>query len=172
MKYNKQKYDKIASIGMVEHVGLKKLSEYFEVIKAVLKDEGIFLNHGITTSRVKKCAGTGSLFMDRFIFPDAELINASYVSQQAEKKGFELLDIESLRRHYAKTLEHWTNRLSLHSEEAIKTVGEKTYRAWLLYLAGCCQVFKSGQVNVYQMVLAKMNSRLECVGLTRAELYR
>ncbi|MEW5895897.1 MAG: class I SAM-dependent methyltransferase [Candidatus Omnitrophota bacterium] len=172
LKNEHKKYDKIASIGMIEHVGLKRLQGYFQVIHDVLKNEGLFLNHGITTRRVKKRRGTGSAFMDKCIFPDAELINASYISQQAEEKGFELLDIESLRRHYAKTLECWTRRLEMNSKEAIQIAGEKTYRTWLLYLAGCCNVFRSGEVNVYQMLMAKSNHGLEGVGLTRDELYR
>jgi cyclopropane-fatty-acyl-phospholipid synthase len=167
-----KEYDKMASIGMVEHVGLKNLQTYFDVAFKNLKDHGLFLNHGITSSNVKKIEGTGSKFMDVFIFPQSELIPISHMTYEAEKAGFEILDMESLRRHYEKTLKHWAKRLQAKKDEALKIVSEKTYRAWVLYMAGCVESFRSGRVNIYQSLLAKQGKQLDAmVPLTRDWLY-
>lgn len=163
-------FDKIASIGMFEHVGLKNFSIYFKIAKRLLKGHGLFLNHGITTARTKISQGTGSRFMDTFVFPNAGLINSAHILQRMEEEGFEILDMESLRRHYAKTLAHWTLNLQANQAGALRMVEERTYRIWILFMAACSHAFETGRTNVYQVLLGKKGCN-DQVPLTRSDLY-
>lgn len=157
-------YDKIVSVGMFEHIGIDNFRTYFQIAHRLLKNDGVFLNHGITTSRTKVLKSTGSDFIDTFIFPNAELINLGFIIQSMEEGGFEVLDVESLRRHYAKTLRLWTKALEEQREGALQLVNESTYRAWFLYMAGCAYVFDKGDINIYQVLLTKKgNNRLPMI---------
>lgn len=155
-----ESFDKIVSVGMFEHVGRSHLPEYFAQIYRLLKPGGLFLNHGISrrapvqyaiTPSQKLCCppsqlatkspgwqkfiernvlGSGT-FVWRYIFPDGELTPVSEINTLAESAGFEVCGVENLREHYALTLRHWVNRLEAHRVEAIKAVGEVTYRTWV-----------------------------------------
>jgi cyclopropane-fatty-acyl-phospholipid synthase len=162
-------YDKIVSVGMFEHVGIDYFQVYFENVRRLLKNDGMFLNHGITTCRTKVLKSTGSKFMDTFIFPNAELINLGFIIQSMEENGFEVLDVESLRRHYARTLRLWNHALEQQHNQALLLVSEPTYRAWLLYMAGCSYSFEKGQVNIYQVLLAKKGNNT--IPMTREDIY-
>ncbi|WP_237288538.1 SAM-dependent methyltransferase [Variovorax sp. PAMC 28711] len=107
-------YDKIASVGMFEHVGLRNLPGYFNTVHRLLKPGGVFLNHGIThdVEGWKKTLSTE--FINRYIFPDGQLDTVSNVQRVMEASGFEIADVESLRSHYALTLRHWVRRLEAH----------------------------------------------------------
>jgi cyclopropane-fatty-acyl-phospholipid synthase len=163
-------YDKIVSVGMFEHIGIDNFRSYFQIAYRILKNDGVFLNHGITTSRTKVLKSTGSDFMDTFIFPNAELINLGFIIQSMEENGFEVLDVESLRRHYAKTLRVWTRALEGQREQALGMVNESTYRAWLLYMAGCSYVFDKGGINIYQVLLTKNGNN--AFPMTREDIYK
>ena len=150
-------FDKISSIGMFEHVGLKKLPVYFGVIRRLLKENGLALNHGITTRdhdnrSINPSAGR---FIDNYVFPDSELPHVSRTAYEMERQDLEILDMECLRPHYAQTLMHWVARLETQRERAIAVVGEKTYRIWRIYMAGCAHAFERGWVSVFQIVAAK-----------------
>ena len=162
-------YDKIVSVGMFEHVGIDCFKVYFQTAKRLLKDEGLFLNHGITTCRTKVLKSTGSKFMDTFIFPNAELINLGFIIQSMEENDFEILDVESLRRHYAKTLRLWASSLKDQREKALALVNEAIYRTWLLYMAGCASAFETGKVNIYQVLLTKRGNNK--APMTREDIY-
>lgn len=163
-------YDKIVSVGMFEHVGIDYFRAYFQAARRLLKDKGLFLNHGITTCRTKILKSTGSKFMDTYIFPNAELINVGFIIQSMEENNFEILDVESLRRHYAKTLRLWAGNLKEQREKALTLVNEPIYRTWLLYMAGCAHAFETGKVNIYQILLTKRGNNV--IPMTREDIYK
>jgi len=120
-------FDKIASVGMFEHVGRARLFEYFAKVRSILKDGGLFLNHGITSGNVGQ-GGVGSGggdFIDTYVFPGGELTHIAEVLQRTSQSLLETVDLESLRPHYSRTLWHWVQRLDAHKEKAIQLVGEK-----------------------------------------------
>ena len=166
-------FDKIASIGMFEHVGLKNLSMYFKNIRKLLKENGLFLNHGITQEKKDSGKSAGTKFINKYIFPQGELTSIGQVLRVMEEVGFEALDIESLRPHYAKTLRLWTLNLQSEKENAIKLAGERIYRTWVIYMAGCSYGFEKGNINVYQTLAAKHSvPGFPSIPLTRADLYK
>lgn len=167
-------YDKIASVGMFEHVGLKNLPIYFSAIHRLLKDDGLALNHGITSSNVasrKLGMGVGD-FIHRYVFPHGELPHISLALKEMSSAGLEILDVESLRRHYARTCEAWSDNLEQHGDEAVHIVGERHYRIWQIYLAGCAYGFSQGWMNLYQVLCSKAQSgALRQQPMTRAYMY-
>lgn len=165
-------FDKIVSIGMVEHVGRDHLSEYFSTAHRLLKAGGLFLNHGIAHQNPALKDGKASGFMGRFIFPDGELVSISDALHFAERAGFEVRDVENLREHYAKTLRAWVQNLEQNRERAIAQAGEQSYNAWRLYMAGSAQGFRSGRMGLYQSLLAKpLPDGSVVIPETRRDLY-
>ncbi len=152
-----ERFDKIASVGMFEHVGLKQLPDYFRKLCTLLKDNGLILNHGITSSDVdSRALGSGAgAFIDRYVFPDGELPHISLALRAMAAAGFEVVDVESLRRHYARTCHEWADRLESNRARAIAIAGEKRFRIWDIYLAGCAYAFTDGWINVYQALACK-----------------
>jgi cyclopropane-fatty-acyl-phospholipid synthase len=163
-------FDRIASIGMFEHVGRSHYSEYFSRAWELLKPGGVFLNSGISASATYKRVGPS--FIDRYVFPDGDLVPLSAALVSAEACGFEIRDVESLREHYALTLDHWVRRLEERSEEAERIVGQTTYRIWRLYMAASAHAFRNGRLNLYHTVLVKPLNGRSCMPLTRADWYR
>jgi cyclopropane-fatty-acyl-phospholipid synthase len=165
-------FDKIVSVGMFEHVGREKLPEYFATAYGLLKDRGLFLNHGIANEQRTLRDGRASGFMGRFIFPDGELVNISDALEIAERAGFEVRDVENLREHYARTLRCWVANLERNRDAAIAAAGEQSYRAWRLYMAGSAQGFRSGRMGLFQSLLAKPDAdgTVE-IPATRRDLY-
>jgi cyclopropane-fatty-acyl-phospholipid synthase len=159
-------FDKIASVGMFEHVGESRLPEYFERVRTLLRPGGVFLNHGIATN-----PNRGPSFVDRYIFPDGDLVPVSAALCAAEGAGFEVRDLESLREHYALTLRHWVRRLEARMDEAVRAAGETACRAWRLYMAGAARYFDLGLISVYQALLAKPAEGRSGLPLTRAHWY-
>ena len=162
-------YDKIASVGMFEHVGEALLPEYFRRAWDLLRPGGVFLNHGIAYSATYRRRGPS--FVDRYVFPDGDLVPVSTSLREAELSGFELRDVESLREHYALTLHYWVQRLEAHREEARRITDDVTYRIWRLYMAGSAHGFRSGRLNVYQTLFAKPLHGHSGLPLTRADWY-
>ncbi|MGV8990992.1 MAG: class I SAM-dependent methyltransferase [Thiobacillus sp.] len=150
-------YDKIASVGMFEHVGQANLGDYFDRITCLLKPGGLVLNHGITTAE-PDAIGLGSgiaEFIEDYVFPGGELVHASDVLRAASRSGLECLDAENLRPHYGKTLWHWVNRLEDHADEARKIIGEQKYRIWRIYMAGSAHAFEHGWMELWQVLAGK-----------------
>ena len=162
-------YDKIASVGMFEHVGEALLPEYFQRVWNLLRPGGVFLNHGISCSATYRRRGPS--FVDRYVFPDGELVPISSSLRAAERSGFEVRDVESLREHYALTLHSWVQRLESHAKEARRITSDRTYRIWRLYMSGSAQGFRSGRLNVHQALLAKPLRVDSGLPLTRADWY-
>ncbi len=165
-----QQYDKIASVGMFEHVGEALLPAYFERAWSLLRPGGVFLNHGIAHSATYRRPGPS--FVDRYVFPDGDLVPISGSLRTAERSGFEVRDVESLREHYALTLHHWVRQLENHAEEARRITSDPTYRIWRLYMAGSAHGFRSGRLNVYQTLLAKPVRGQSGLPLTRSDWYQ
>lgn len=164
-------YDKVASVGMFEHVGLKNLPVYFSTIHRLLKPSGLFLNHGITHD-VEGWEKTSSTdFINRYVFPDGQLDTVSNIQRSMEAARFEIADVEALRPHYALTLRHWVSRLESHHAQALNYVNESTYRVWRLYMAACALEFESGEIGVYQVLGCKRGVGAAALPLTRRHLY-
>ena len=167
-------FDKITSVGMFEHVGLMNLPGYFAKIRCLLKDGGLVLNHGITTSDIDSCwmgLGAGE-FIDRYVFPHGELPHLSLVLGEMSAAGLEVTDAESLRRHYARTCHAWASALESNYERAVREAGEKRVRIWQIYLAGCGYGFANGWMNVYQLLACKSAISGDCpLPLTREYMY-
>ena len=165
-------YDKAVSVGMFEHVGLKNLPEYFATVHRLLKPGGLFLNHGISTDKPGWNPDNSSRFINRHVFPDGELDTVGNVMCRMEASDFEIFDVEGLRPHYALTLRHWGRRLEEHAEEAIRLVGERTYRIWRLYMAGCAEQFAQGTTGIYQILAVRRTNGWPALPLTRGDLYQ
>lgn len=168
-------FDKILSVGMVEHVGMKNLPVYFAKLHRLLVDGGAMLMHGIcATDPQRRQVGRGAgEFIDRYVFPDGELPHMSDVARVMASEGFEVVDVESLRRHYAKTLMHWADALDAHPAEAIAAAGEKRFRIWRVYLAGCAFGFRDNWMNIYQLLACKLGGPAQDpFPMTREWMYR
>ena len=166
-------YDRIASVGMFEHVGLKHLGAYFRKLDALLADGGVMLNHGITAAHAdNRAVGMGvGRFIDRYVFPDGELPHISLLLREMSEAGFEVADVENLRRHYARTCEHWAGNIENNRAEAVRIAGEKRYRIWSIYLAGCAFGFARSWMNVYQVLAVKARASSP-LPTTRDWIYR
>ncbi|MGH7706940.1 MAG: class I SAM-dependent methyltransferase [Vulcanimicrobiaceae bacterium] len=166
-------YDKISSIGMVEHVGRERLAEYFEVAYRSLRPGGLFLNHGISDQEPGRRGARASGFIDRYVFPDGDLLPIATRLLTAERTGFEVRDVESLREHYARTLRTWVRNLERNADAAIAVSDERTWRIWRIYMAGSAQGFASGRLSVFQSLLERpMRDGRTSLPSTRRDLYR
>ena len=146
--------DKIASVGMFEHVGRHRMVEYFTKLFGLLRPGGMLLNHGIM--RPETCKdGPETLFIRRKVWPGAELPSLSLVIRAAEQAGFEVLDIENLRPHYALTCRAWVRRLQENVLHCRRVVDLQTYRTWLLTLSASAAFFEEGQLTLNQVLLYK-----------------
>ncbi|MDE2747589.1 MAG: cyclopropane-fatty-acyl-phospholipid synthase [Chloroflexota bacterium] len=152
-----QPFDKIVSVGMVEHVGRENLAIYFEKAYRLLRHGGVFLNHGITLFQAPKIPQyqAKDSFVQQYIFPDGDSQHIAYVLDVAAKAGFEVRDVESLREHYALTLKNWLARYEAHEETILDMLGPVGYRRWRIYLTGARWVFESGYNSIHQALLYK-----------------
>ncbi|HEY0748549.1 MAG TPA: cyclopropane-fatty-acyl-phospholipid synthase family protein [Steroidobacteraceae bacterium] len=164
-------YDKVASVGMFEHVGLKNLPVYFGTVHRLLKPRGLFLNHGITHDSEGWQTNLSTEFINRYVFPDGQLDTVSNIQRVMERSKLEIADVESLRPHYAMTLRHWVSRLERNRTRALQYVNEATYRVWRLYMSACALQFESGEIGIYQVLAAKRTAGVPDLPLTRRHLY-
>lgn len=147
-------FDKIASIGMYEHVGRRRMEEYFGTLAQRLKPNGLLLNSGVARPAAAEDDDT-TLFLERFVFPGAELPYLADVIAAAEQVGLEVLDVDNMRRHYALTCAAWVSRLQAHRDACLALVDAATYRTWLLYLAGAAASFERADIELYQILFKK-----------------
>jgi cyclopropane-fatty-acyl-phospholipid synthase len=156
-------FDRIASIGMFEHVGRARLPAYFAKLHRLLRPGGLVMNHGITAGGLRNAqlgAGMGD-FIEKYIFPGGELAHEARVSQDLAGAGLELLDAENLRPHYARTLWAWSEALESQLDEARKLAPEATLRAYRLYLAGCAMSFERGWISLFQLLASRPDGNVE-----------
>jgi cyclopropane-fatty-acyl-phospholipid synthase len=145
-----EEFDAIASIGMFEHVGKRRMAEYFHTLRTHLRPEGRLLNHAISSTDGSRLGGRS--FTGRYVFPDGELLDVGEVVLAMERAGFEVRDVQSLREHYAVTLRHWVANLDARWDDAVALVGEARARVWRLYMAGSAVGFEDGGISLHQVL--------------------
>jgi cyclopropane-fatty-acyl-phospholipid synthase len=145
-----ERFDAIASIGMVEHVGDEKIDLYVERLSELVKPGGLLLNHGI--ARLGPGDVIGGPFSDRYVFPDGAPLQLSRVLAAIERSSFETLHVEGFREDYAETLRHWARRLDDNIDEARRLAGDERVRVWRLYLRAARNGFETGFTSVYQVL--------------------
>ncbi|WP_024694444.1 C17 cyclopropane fatty acid synthase CfaB [Pseudomonas syringae] len=169
------RFDKVVSVGMFEHVGHANLPLYAQRLFGAVKEGGLVMNHGITARHTDgRPVGRGAgEFIARYVFPNGELPHLAMISAHISEAGLEVVDVESLRAHYAMTLEHWSARLESRLGEAAAMVPEHTLRIWRLYLAGCAYGFARGWINLHQILAVKpFADGGTGLPLTREDVYR
>jgi cyclopropane-fatty-acyl-phospholipid synthase len=148
------RFDKIAAVGVIEHVGIVNYPAFFGGVRAMLVDGGLYLNHGIVHEfHWKRTSQTEFLY--RHVFPNGDLAGLSQTLTEMERAGWEIMDVEGLRLHYARTCRHWVERLQERADEARALAGERTYRTWLLYLTCSAAAFEGGSIGLYQVLTRK-----------------
>lgn len=167
-------FDKVVSVGMFEHVGHANLGEYFRILHEQVRPGGLVMNHGITARHTDgRPVGRGAgKFIGRYVFPHGELPHLSTAIAEMCEQGLEVVDVESLRRHYARTLEHWSSNLESSLDEASKLVSDKALRIWRIYLAGCAYGFRKNWINIHQILAVKPHADgHHDLPWTRADIY-
>jgi len=170
-------FDKIASIGMFEHVGLANHATYFTHMRSLLRPRGLILNHAISraakkSDRAFRRKRAEYQAMQRYIFPGGELDHIGSSVTAMERAGFEVHDVEGWREHYALTTRRWCERLYANREAAAREVGPEKARLWLLYLAGVSLGFERGTIGIYQTLASAGRRGPSGLPPTRADLYR
>ncbi|MGH9582839.1 MAG: class I SAM-dependent methyltransferase [Bryobacteraceae bacterium] len=150
----KGRFDKIASVGMFEHVGRKRLRGYFETVHKLLEKGGLFLNRGVVRPQGTS-DGPDTFFIQRHVFPGGELVHLHDVVREGERAGLEVVGIEDLRMDYAMTCRAWVKNLERNVEACKSLAGERTYRTWLLYLAASAVGFEEDRISCAQVLFAK-----------------
>jgi cyclopropane-fatty-acyl-phospholipid synthase len=172
-----ERFDKIASIGMFEHVGAANFSTYFDAVRRLLKPGGLYLHHAITRPDKRAAVKGGKkrpefAALTRYIFPGGELDDLGATIANLERHGFEVHDVEGWREHYQRTCRLWHDRLRARTDEACGEVGEAKTRVWLVFLAACSLVFERSACGVHQTLCSKRAKGASGLPPTRADLYR
>lgn len=167
------KFDRITSVGMFEHVGVRQLPDYFARINALLAADGVAMNHGLTTTSVDSKAAPygGGEFIQRYVFPHGELAHLSAVLRAMQEGGLEALDVENLRRHYARTCALWTDNFESKAEQIKLLTDPKKFRIWHVYLAGCSYAFANDWISLYQIVCGKAGRAPGAIPWSRRYMY-
>src|SRR5205814_6893683 len=165
------RFDKIAAVGVIEHLGIGNYPDYFARVHELLAPGGLFLNHGITHEKHWRRTSQTE-FLERHVFPNGEMDNVSHTLDVLEQARFEVLDVEALRAHYARTTRQWVDRLQANAERARALVGERVYRTWLLYLAASSVSFRQGSIGLYQVVAGRRDpAAVTAAPTTRESVY-
>ena len=169
-------FDKIASVGMYEHIGLKNIPEYFRTVRRLLNDDGVFLNHAISRGAKRRkrrfSRRPEQRALQKYVFPGGELDDIGHSIAQMEQAGFEIRDVEGLREHYWRTTRIWCERLAARRAEAEALIGPETYRIWSAYLAGCSLAFQRGSARIFQTLAVKTAKGAGPLPPTRADIYQ
>jgi len=150
---NNRKFDRVVSVGMLEHVGKDHLHEYFTQVNELLNDGGLSLLHSITG--IHEGDGGTNSWINKYIFPGGYIPSIQELVTHISKENFHLVDVESLRRHYGRTLEHWARNFENALPAIRKTKDEAFIRMWRMYLNSCAASFNSGNIDVHQFVFTK-----------------
>jgi cyclopropane-fatty-acyl-phospholipid synthase len=162
----KEKYDRIVSVGMFEHVGRKFYNSFFIKISNLLNTSGVALLHTIGSVDVPR---DPQPWITKYIFPGGYTPSLSQIAKPIEKSGLIVSDLEVLKIHYAHTLRHWKDRFVQNKDKVVEMFDEKFFRMYEFYLASCESAFKFGDQVVYQIQLSK---ELDTVPSTRDYIYR
>jgi cyclopropane-fatty-acyl-phospholipid synthase len=163
-------YDAITSIGMFEHVGAERLSEYFGHLFELLRPRGRLLNHGIAGTPGAKARLRRRSFIDAYVFPDGQLHEVGTVISTMQRASFEVRDVENLREHYALTLRRWVANLEANRDEAVSLVGEGRYRVWRLYMAASARMFEAAKLEVHQVLAVRDADGQSSLPLRRGDI--
>jgi cyclopropane-fatty-acyl-phospholipid synthase len=144
-----ERFDAVASIGMVEHVGEARIDEYARTLAGLLEPGGRLLNHGI--ARLRHGEPEAGPFSERYVFPDAEPLHLSRVLLALERAGFVSEHAEGFAADYAETLRHWARRLDENLDTAVRLAGPERVRVWRLYLRAARRGFETGFTGIYQV---------------------
>jgi len=166
-------FDRITSVGMFEHVGLKNLDAYFAHVQSLLAPGGIVMNHGITTTDVDNAESPygGGDFIEEYVFPAGELGHLSTVIRAMQAGGLEVRDVENLRRHYARTCALWTENFERNATAIASLTDQKRFRIWHVYLAGCAYAFQHDWISLYQIVCSKAGQTPDTIAWSRRAMY-
>lgn len=166
-------FDRITSVGMFEHVGLAHLTEYFSKMRSLLADDGIAMNHGITSTDPEsgETPFGGGEFIEKYVFPHGELPHIGLVLKSMQEGGLEAQDIENLRHHYARTCGIWAENFENNSEKIQTLTDDKHYRIWRVYLAGCSYAFSQDRIALFQVVCTKNGSTSPQLPMSRRYMY-
>ena len=148
-------YEAISSIGMAEHVGHRRMPTYFQRLHGLLAPGGRLLNHAISSVGGSRLGRRS--FVNRYVFPDGELLDIADTVRTMEQAGFEVRDVENLREHYARTLRCWVANLERHWDAAVDLVGEARSRVWLMYMSGSVNGFEDGGIQIYQTLGVRLH---------------
>ncbi|NHM32504.1 class I SAM-dependent methyltransferase [Bacillus sp. C11] len=162
----KRKFDRIVSVGMLEHVGKDHLQEYFQKVNELLFDGGLSVLHTISSPQ----DGGSNAWIDKYIFPGGYIPSVSELVGHITDEKFYLIDLESLRRHYAKTLEKWAQNFENVLKEVRKTKDERFIRMWRLYLNACAASFETGNIDLSQFIFTKGTN--DSIPWTREYMYK
>ncbi|MEC5216071.1 cyclopropane-fatty-acyl-phospholipid synthase [Actimicrobium sp. GrIS 1.19] len=166
-------FDRITSVGMFEHVGLRNLPSYFAKIHALLADDGIAMNHGITSTDPDSGDspyGNGE-FVGKYVFPHGELPHIGLALRAMQQGGLEVVDLENLRRHYARTCALWAENFEGRAADIRRIAGERRYRIWRVYLAGAAYAFERDWISLYQAVCVKAGRAPSQLAWSRRAMY-
>ena len=150
-----EKFDRVVSVGMLEHVGKKFYNKYFNSVSKFLNEDGVALIHTIGSVMTPRDPHP---WISKYIFPGGYTPSLSELAKPIEKSNLIIADMEVLRMHYAHTLRNWKSRFLGKKEEVLKMFDERFFRMWEFYLAGCEMAFKWGDQVVFQFQLSKDNS--------------
>ena len=157
LKHSGAQFDRVVSVGMLEHVGRGNYELFMENAEAVLKPEGLFLLHYISAQKEHE----GDPWIKKYIFPGGTIPSLREIIDILPEYEFHVLDIESLRRHYNRTLLCWRENFLKHRAEIARMQGEEFTRMWELYLASCAATFNNGIIDLHQILTSKgINNRL------------
>ncbi len=160
-----EKFDRVVSVGMLEHVGRKFYNKYFKKVSELLNDDGIALIHTIGSVDLPR---DPQPWITKYIFPGGYTPSLSEIARPIERSSLIISDMEVLRMHYSHTLRHWKERFLNKKEQVLERFDEKFFRMWEFYLAGCEMAFKWGDQVVFQFQLSK---KLTSVPNTRDYIY-
>ena len=170
-------YDKVAAIGMLEHVGIDNFPTYFKTAHRSLRPGGLFLHHAITRPGKSNATRTRKKRVEfkaltKYIFPGGELDYIGNTVTGLERAGFEIHDVEGWREHYMRTCRMWHDNLVRNWDAAVKEVGSVKARIWLVYLGACSITFQRNNCGLYQTLSSKRIKGPVGLPPTRADLYR
>jgi cyclopropane-fatty-acyl-phospholipid synthase len=166
-------FDRITSVGMFEHVGRKNLPMYFAKMRSLLSENGIAMNHGITSTDPNsgETPYGGGEFIEKYVFPHGELPHIGLVLQTMQEGGLEAMDVENLRHHYARTCTSWAENFEANADTIKQLTEDKRYRIWRVYLAGSAYAFVNDLISLYQVVCVKSGRNAPMLPMSRRYMY-
>ncbi|MDQ1833178.1 SAM-dependent methyltransferase [Massilia scottii] len=166
-------FDRITSVGMFEHVGVRQLPAYFRRMATLLAPDGVAMNHGLTTTDPDSHGAPhgGGEFISRYVFPHGELAHLGTVIQAMQEGGLEVRDVENLRRHYARTCAMWTDNFEANAQRIKGMTDARRFRIWQVYLAGCTHAFTHDWISLYQVVCGKAGRDPAAIPWSRRYMY-